>query len=365
MNAKQFFSAMFICMIAVNVFAVPPNVIEAIPDNGENDVDPSLRKIKIVFDQDMTTGTNYSVCGGGEKFPEITGKPKWTDKRTLVLGIKLQPNKEYQFSINCQSFKNCKNINGEAAVPYPISFKTGKTSKPKTEFEEKIAKINLGNCTPEEAVEIFGKPKSKELCDKDKTGKSYVLKYQDGMSIFVDDKTVQELRFKSPSTFSYNGIKIGSSLLEVIKIFGRPGKQVKGKSNDYKDNVLYRNINGQKGFCYYGKADKGVRCFFRDNKVDAIYLTASRKTDGSDGSQSMWTIHFTGKGGFKPRLGGEMLEEFNKVVNFKISTREFKVKKTAKGLVGTIKTNSTGGKNKIEEILKNSSKLEFIKAIRD
>lgn len=365
MNAKQIFSAIFICMITVNVFAVPPNVIEAIPDNGENNVNPSLRQIKIVFDQDMTTGRNFSVCGGGEKFPEITGNPKWTDKRTLVLEIKLKPNKEYQFSINCQSFKNCKNINGEAAVPYPISFKTGKTSKPKTEFEEKIAKIDLGNCTPKEAVEIFGKPKSKELCDKDKTGKSYVLRYQDGMNVFVDDKKVQELRFKSPSKFSYNGIKINSSLLEVIKILGRPAKQVNGKSNDHKDNVLYRNINGQKGFCYYSRKDKGIRCFFKKNKVLEMYLTSTKGSSTAGQTNTAWTIHFTGKGGFKPKLGGEMLEEFNKVVKFKASTRKFKVKKTAEGLVGTIKTSSTGGKNTIKKMLKNSSKLEFIKAIRD
>ncbi len=125
MNAKQFFSAMFICRITVNVFAVPPNVIEAIPDNGENNVDPSLRQIKIVFDQDMTIGRNFSVCGGGEKFPKIVGNPKWFNKRTLVMRVKLQPNKEYSFSINCQSAGNCRSANGEPAVPYPITFKTG------------------------------------------------------------------------------------------------------------------------------------------------------------------------------------------------------------------------------------------------
>ena len=89
MNAKQIFSAMFICMITVNVFAVPPNVIEAIPDNGENNVDPSLQQIKIVFDQDMTTGRNFSVCGEGPKFPDITGDPRWINKRTLVMKVKL------------------------------------------------------------------------------------------------------------------------------------------------------------------------------------------------------------------------------------------------------------------------------------
>ena len=66
---------------------------------------------------------------GGPKFPETTGKPQWTNKRTLVLGVKLQPNHNYEMSINCPSYQNCKGANGESAEIYPLNFKTGSGSE--------------------------------------------------------------------------------------------------------------------------------------------------------------------------------------------------------------------------------------------
>jgi hypothetical protein len=44
-------------------FAAPPRVIEAVPDNGDRDVDPSLKEIRVTFDQDMSR-SGHSICGG-------------------------------------------------------------------------------------------------------------------------------------------------------------------------------------------------------------------------------------------------------------------------------------------------------------
>lgn len=360
MNSKPTFVLLFFVIISVNVFGVAPVVVEAIPDNNQINVDPALKRIKIVFDQDMITGQTFSICGGGEMFPEMTGKPKWLGKRTLVLGVKLLPGKEYQLSINCQSFKNCKNISGESAVPYPISFKTGSGAgasfEPSNEFEEKIAKINLGNCSPKEAIEVFGKPEGKEMCSKDKSDQSYVLKYPEGMNVFVNDKTVKELRFKKPSKFSYNGIKIGSSLIEVIKILGRPGKQLNGKSNDHQDNVLYRNINGQKGFCYYARGDQGVRCFFTKNKVSAIYLTASREATEVD----IYIVSFRGIGGFNPKTKKELLNAFNNRHADGAKTSYFRTKTEDGKMTGRICVNTKKDAQSLIRRLKQNRKLELI-----
>jgi len=119
-------SIMLLLIITLKpAFARQPRVIEAVPDNGERNVDPALNEIRIVFGQDMSDG-GFSVCGGGDKFPKIIGNPQWADNRTLIMKVKLIANKEYSFSINCPSAKNFRSVSGESAVPYPITFRTGK-----------------------------------------------------------------------------------------------------------------------------------------------------------------------------------------------------------------------------------------------
>ena len=117
------FAGMALAFFSISAYAVPPKVTKTIPENGDQNVDPSLRTIRIEFDQNMNQG-GMSVCGGGPSFPKTAGKPKWINKKTLVMRVKLQPNYEYELSINCQSYKNFKNTQGESAVVYPIKFKT-------------------------------------------------------------------------------------------------------------------------------------------------------------------------------------------------------------------------------------------------
>lgn len=101
-------------------FAAPPKVVKATPDNGDTDVDPTLREYRIEFDQDMDQ-TGWSLCGTG---PEVTGKPRWLTKRVLVVVVKLEPDRSYGFSINCPVGMNCKSASGESAEIYPIRFTT-------------------------------------------------------------------------------------------------------------------------------------------------------------------------------------------------------------------------------------------------
>lgn len=104
------------------VCAAPPQVVKAEPDNGDVRVDPGLKRIRITFDQDMAGG--MSVVGGGETYPEIVGRPKWVNKRTIVISVKLRPNHEYWLSVNNDRFRNFTNQAGEPAVSYPIRFRT-------------------------------------------------------------------------------------------------------------------------------------------------------------------------------------------------------------------------------------------------
>lgn len=109
--------------------ASPPQVISALPDDGDTAVDPALTEIRIEFDQDMSDGS-FSICGGGPSFPKLSGKPRWETPRLLILPVALQPKAEYAFGINCPSARNTRSATGESAIPYPISFSTRAINDP-------------------------------------------------------------------------------------------------------------------------------------------------------------------------------------------------------------------------------------------
>ena len=103
-----------------------PKLVEMVPSNGEKDVDPSLETVRFVFDEDMTVGRHYSICGGGDAFPGGNGSPKWINNRTLEWPVELKANHEYRFSINCpSSHKGFRNRQGQPADYTPLSFTTG------------------------------------------------------------------------------------------------------------------------------------------------------------------------------------------------------------------------------------------------
>ena len=104
--------------------AQPPRVVHATPDDGQKGVDPAAtRELRIVFDQPMDHG-GRSVVGGGDEFPKLVGKAHWTDEKTFVWAIKLQPDHDFWLSINSDRFTNFASAAGESATPYPISFHT-------------------------------------------------------------------------------------------------------------------------------------------------------------------------------------------------------------------------------------------------
>jgi hypothetical protein len=115
---------------AAGVLAAPPKVIETVPKNGDPTVDPNLKEMRFVFDQDMATG-GYSICGGGPQYPKVTGRPQWINKRTLAVRVTLEADHEYRLSINCPpNATNCRSASGEPAATFPMSFKTAAGSRP-------------------------------------------------------------------------------------------------------------------------------------------------------------------------------------------------------------------------------------------
>ncbi len=115
----------------------PPKVVKAVPDNGDTGVDPGLKEIRVEFDRDMSH-LGHSVCGGGDEFPKPAGKIRWANRRTVVIPVKLEPERQYRFSINCPAAMNFRSPAGESAEPYPIAFKTG-SGRPVLEKKGKAA----------------------------------------------------------------------------------------------------------------------------------------------------------------------------------------------------------------------------------
>lgn len=116
-----------------------PRVESTIPEDGAVDADPHLREIVIRFDRDMNTH-GQSICGGGPAFPKLgkSGRAAmtWRDKRTFVLSVRLEPDHDYELSVNCPSAQNFKSAQGDPAAPTPLKFRTAASSgKPKSPDE--------------------------------------------------------------------------------------------------------------------------------------------------------------------------------------------------------------------------------------
>jgi hypothetical protein len=117
------FLAVLLAAVAFEARASSPKVTITSPDNGEVDVSPEVKEIRIVFDQPMHP-RGRSVIGGGESFPKFAADPRWADNKTFIIPVALESNHQYNLSINSDTFKGFSNPAGESAEWYPIQFKT-------------------------------------------------------------------------------------------------------------------------------------------------------------------------------------------------------------------------------------------------
>jgi hypothetical protein len=58
-----------------------------------------------------------------DTFPKV-GTPKYTDKRTIVLPVTLQPKKTYVIWINSGKINSFRDVSNNPAVPYLLVFET-------------------------------------------------------------------------------------------------------------------------------------------------------------------------------------------------------------------------------------------------
>jgi hypothetical protein len=168
------------------------------------------------------------------------------------------------------------------AEPKPVSperFRDG--------FFEKHDSFDIDSATLSDVKKIFGEPKEyvwgNQTLDREDLPRRFVIIYPDSFCVFMAEDKVVELRHEGPETeYAWKGkIHVGDSIDHVKEVVGEPTQIITGEKNWFKDKVLYRDIEGREGHCYYAREDQDVRFWFANYKVIAIYITRSDYDDGS------------------------------------------------------------------------------------
>ena len=154
-------------------------------------------------------------------------------------------------------------------------------------FPQKVAKLNIDTAKIDDIIEIFGEPVEYscggKIIDKAKTPTDqYCIKYPDGVYFYMRWDSIVELRFGSPAAdyVYHDKIRVGSSLDEVLEVIGQPSETVEGEPIGWADGVLYKDVEGMMGRCYYHRSEQNVRFFFLNYKVKAMYITRSNYNAG-------------------------------------------------------------------------------------
>jgi len=144
----------------------------------------------------------------------------------------------------------------------------------------RIRQLDIDTADLDRVKEIFGKPVKyiwgKETFTEDNLPRRYILVYPSKFHIYMRENQIVELRHRSDSNYVFRDkLRSGSTLDEVFEVIGHPKKIVEGEENKFENGVLYKDIDGRKGYCYYARYDHDVRLWFIDYKIGAIYMTRS------------------------------------------------------------------------------------------
>jgi len=161
---------------------------------------------------------------------------------------------------------------------------------PKTESDinAKVAQLDIDKATLDDVIRIFGEPTKyiwgKETFTKDNLPSRYIASYPDGFSVFMLNGQIAELRFAKPGAgyIFKNKLQIGSVLDKVLEVIGQPAQTVEGQPNKFEDGVLYKDIDGRKGHCFYESRKHGVAMWFVNDNVHELIIDRAQPTQGKE-----------------------------------------------------------------------------------
>jgi serine protease AprX len=218
----------------------------------------------------------------------ITGPARHIEERIKTM---LRPGKQFYRRPSLRAIIAAVTL---ALIAVPTTWAL--TDRPAAESNEgdmnaKIAQLKVGVSTRQDAIRLFGKPT--QYLWKDKTYQEdnlppiYVAVFPNAPYIMFGGDVIDEIRFEEQD-FGYvfrDKIRIGSSLDDVLAVLAKPRETVVGEPFGYKNGVLYKDGDGEKGYCYYSSAQDHVRMFFKDYKVAALCLTADER--GAESAQRL------------------------------------------------------------------------------
>ncbi len=150
------------------------------------------------------------------------------------------------------------------------------------QLPQKVVQLDLDTASLEQVKAIFGEPVKyiwgPRRLSADALPNRFIAMYPGGFRVFMMNNRIVELRFEDNSTYAYAGkLRIGSTLEEAMAVLGTPVETVEGKPIAWSasKNVLFKDIDGRKGHCYYHRPDQSVRLWFANYKVAAIYMARS------------------------------------------------------------------------------------------
>jgi hypothetical protein len=158
----------------------------------------------------------------------------------------------------------------------------------RADINEQVAQLDLSKATLKDVLRIFGEPQSYswegKTLTRDSLPRTYMLAYPNDFSVLMNAGRVGELRFTGLGAgYAYQGkLRVGSSLEEVLAVVGQPASTVEGGHVGGQDGVLYKDVDGKKGDCYYSRADQHVRLFFQDYKVVGLCLMGRQQRGDLD-----------------------------------------------------------------------------------
>jgi serine protease AprX len=161
-------------------------------------------------------------------------------------------------------------------------------AEPVSDINAKVAQLDIKTANLDKVISIFGEPEKyiggnsgDKTFERKNLPSNYVAVYPGGLYIMIVNDHIIELRFYQPGYIFRDKIQVGASLEEVLEVVGQPVETVVNQKNEDKDGVLYKDVDGYKGKCYYGRSDQNVKFFFNNYKVAALYVTSQMHQKGN------------------------------------------------------------------------------------
>jgi hypothetical protein len=165
------------------------------------------------------------------------------------------------------------------------------------DFNTKMAKLDVNEGTAEDVIRIFGKPlyysddKGNKV-DGNSLPLTYGMFYPEGFSILISENRIAVVHIRRAGYLFEGEIGVGTSFDNVLKFFGPPDETIEStiRPKKVEAGVLYKDINGMRGKCFYKSKKYRAAVWIWDDKVFELTIVGhmpakSEKITDADGKK--------------------------------------------------------------------------------